>query len=286
MKTTILILLTLPLIAAAQSPDRIIIPHDVHFENDVDCATCHDGVESSTSALEVFRPDMDTCADCHDVDDDDTCAMCHTDVDTAGEWTPGVFGASLFNHAAHVGDGMDCTACHGDPGAPTMPVKADCRACHDTADAYTDCRLCHDGGFELTPADHGGDWEHLHGLEARLDGDRCEECHGPSACLECHAGDNVAPRVHELGFAWNHGMVARSGELECTTCHQEPADCVSCHRAERVLPLNHSRADWLSPMDGGAHAVEGLFDLESCVACHDAGASEPTCARCHEGGAR
>jgi hypothetical protein len=284
-RATLTVLLLIAAAASAQTPDRIIIPHGLHFESDVECAVCHDGVESSTSALDGFRPDMDVCADCHDVEDDEACAGCHTDVDTAGEWTPPTPGARRFAHAAHVEAGMDCAACHGDPAvaAPAIPGKTRCRECHETADDYADCRQCHGPDEELLPRDHGAGWTSRHGLEARADRPSCDECHGPSGCLDCHAGDNVRPRTHDLDFVWSHGLEARSHGAECATCHQDPAGCVACHRAEHVMPHNHSRAGWLVPTDGGAHAVEGLFDLESCVACHDAGAADPTCARCHGG---
>ena len=275
------LLLAAPL--AAQTPDRIIIPHGLHLENDVECAVCHAGVETSTGVFESHRPGMDVCADCHDTDDD--CAQCHTDVDTAGEWTPPVRGAQRFAHAPHVAAGLDCAACHGDLAAapPAIPGKTRCRECHETADDFADCRLCHAADEPLTPRDHRVAWIPRHGLAARVDQNRCNECHGPAGCLDCHAGDDVRPRTHDLGFAYSHGPAARGHEAECATCHQEPERCVGCHRAEHVLPRNHSRADWLRPTDGGAHATEGLFDIESCIACHDAGAAEPNCARCHGG---
>ena len=270
---------------AAETLDRIIVPHDIHLENDVECADCHDGIESSANAFETHFPDMDVCADCHDVDEDDTCASCHTDEDTAGEWVRPKFGALLFPHAAHVEAGMDCAECHGDlsAGQPVIPTKAQCRECHETADNYADCRMCHAAGKGLVPFDHLAGWDHRHGVAARFDDQSCSECHGPSTCQECHSGDNIEPMVHELGFAYSHALQARGHEFECATCHQEPEGCVACHQAEHVLPRNHQRADWLSPTNGGAHAVEGLFDIENCVACHDTGASEPACAQCHGG---
>lgn len=279
----LLLLMAMP--SMAQTLDRIIIPHGLHLENDIDCATCHDGVESSTDAFGSYRPDMDVCADCHDVDDDKTCIMCHTDLDTVGEWEPPTRAAQLFSHGAHMGSGMECADCHGDLAAapPAIPGKDRCRECHDTADDYADCRMCHAGDEDLVPFDHRAGWENRHGLAATCDPGRCDQCHGPSACLDCHAGDNVEPRVHALGFAYSHALQARGHAFECATCHQEQDDCIACHRAERVLPQNHSRGDWLRPTDGGAHASEGLFDMESCVSCHDEGASEPTCARCHGG---
>ena len=69
-------------------------------------------------------------------------------------------------------------------------------------------------------------------------------------------------------------------EFDCASCHEERAFCVSCHAAERVMPHDHSRADWVLP-GGGEHAVEGKFDLEGCVACHDDAGGSPVCADCH-----
>jgi hypothetical protein len=283
MMRIVLLIVMMATAVGAQTPDRIIVPHDLHFENDVECAVCHEGVEASTDAVAAHRPDMDVCADCHDVDDDDTCSMCHSDLDTAGEWTPPVPAARLFSHAAHIDSGMDCAACHGAATAPMpmIPAKARCRDCHETADEYTGCRLCHAANEDLVPDNHRVGWDYAHGLQADLQKNRCDACHGPSTCSVCHAGDNVQPRVHDLGFAFSHALQARGHEFECASCHQDQQDCVACHRAEHVLPQNHSRADWMRTSDGGNHAIEARFDIEGCIACHDAGAADPICARCH-----
>ena len=280
------ILLLLAFAASAQDgPDRIIIPHGTHFENDVSCLDCHEGVEASTSAGESFRPDMETCEGCHEVDDDETCTMCHTNPDEAGDY-PGLhFGAAGFAHAPHVGADMDCAACHGDPAAdsPALPGKPDCRGCHETADDYGDCRLCHAVGEELRPDTHDLAWINHHGIVAREDQDRCALCHTQTTCQECHVGDNVRPRSHRLNYAFDHALDARGNEMDCAVCHQDPDYCSSCHIAEHVLPLNHSQGNWVNGGDGGRHGLEGLFDIENCVACHSAGENSPTCAACHGG---
>ena len=156
----LLVLIATGLHAQDGGPDHIIFPHDPHFENEVECAVCHEDARDSASPSDRLLPDMDVCADCHDVDDDTGCATCHSNVDEAGDYPRPAFGAGRFSHAAHLARDMACAACHGDPAAahPVLPTKPDCRACHATADRYTDCRLCHEADQDLLPADHGAQW--------------------------------------------------------------------------------------------------------------------------------
>ena len=268
---------------AEDRPDNIIIPHDLHFAEDVDCLSCHDGLTEGTDPSDRHYPDMDVCADCHDTDDEESCARCHTNVDEAGYYHRRDYGAALFLHAPHLAQGLDCAYCHGDPALPRplMPGKPDCRLCHETAEDLADCRLCHSRSFSLRPPNHSSSWLHLHGPGARFEQEVCAGCHTQGGCRECHAGDNVRPRSHDLNYAFNHALDARDNSLQCTTCHADPAYCSSCHVAERILPSDHSQGDWINTTDGGQHAIEGMFAMETCIACHDAGAGEPSCARCH-----
>jgi len=281
----LLVLSALPLVLLAEDPDRIIFPHDLHFENDVECATCHAAAASSLTASDRLLPDMDICADCHDIDDDEQCSLCHTNVELAGEYEIAVFGAERFAHAPHLVEDQSCAGCHGEPAAthPQLPGKPDCRACHETADDYADCRLCHGADYALVPDSHGPSWQNGHGLLARADEGACYQCHTENTCQECHNGDNVRPRSHRLNYTYDHALDARGNEMLCATCHQEATYCSNCHIAERVLPQNHSQAGWVTSNGGGRHATEGVFELESCIACHDTGATEPSCARCHTG---
>jgi hypothetical protein len=288
MRTLLMVLLfaAASSVALAEPPDRIIFPHDLHFENDVECADCHDGAALSTLAADRLLPDMDVCADCHDTDDDENCAMCHTNADEAGDYPHAAYGAALFSHAGHLDRDMACQKCHGDPaaGRPAMPGKTDCRGCHETSDDYGDCRLCHAESRELLPVSHGATWVSGHGLDAREDQSRCYQCHTQNTCQECHAGDNVRPRSHRLNYAFDHAIDARGNEMQCAVCHQDPNHCGNCHIAERVLPRDHSQAGWVNGSGGGRHATEAVFNMESCISCHAGGAEEPACARCHGGG--
>jgi hypothetical protein len=180
---------------------------------------------------------------------------------------------------------MECADCHGGASGaePHAAAKSGCRNCHTTASDFVDCVQCHAASEPRVPLDHTAEWISTHGIEAGWGEASCMNCHSQVDCQDCHSGDNVRPRVHPTDFALDHALVARSNELECGTCHVDSQFCSDCHNSMQVLPQGHSRADWLAGTDGGRHAFEGRLDVESCAACHDAGAVEPICAQCHGG---
>ncbi len=279
-----LALLAVALAPAADAPDRILMPHALHAAGGVGCETCHPAAATAGDASVSLRPGMDACAGCHDVADEAACATCHANVAAAGATPRAPHPARRFSHAAHAAQGMACATCHGDAaGEPRLPTKPECRACHATADDYADCRFCHADAMDLRPASHDALWGARHGGRAQVDIGGCATCHTQGACQQCHAGDDVRPRVHPLDFEFAHGVRARGHEQECAACHGEPEFCASCHAQRRVLPDSHSRAGWLRAADGGRHAEEGRLDIESCLACHGEGRDAPACAACHGG---
>ncbi len=255
--------------------------HAVHAANGLECSVCHEAASTSLRATDLLRPQKETCAQCHDVNDAAQCALCHVQAQTPAGYAPRHVVAQNFPHQVHVQNGMECAACHAGEGMiePVLPDKATCRTCHTTASQASDCRLCHAAGEELRPASHGPQFLQLHALQASWDQSRCANCHTETDCQECHNGDNIRPRSHPLNFFFDHALQARSKEISCSTCH-ESEFCSDCHAAQRVLPSDHSQASWLLT-DGGRHAEAGRFDMESCAACHESGSSAPTCARCH-----
>ncbi len=257
--------------------------HGIHFEMEVSCETCHEGALTSLSGVDRLLPRKDVCADCHDVDDTGECSMCHSGVAPARPLEGKSASAVNFPHAVHVAREMTCAGCHGgtDGAEPSIPSMAACRSCHATVSGLEGCSSCHGEGERLVPGTHDAGWLWYHGAESRFDQSSCDNCHTQSDCQNCHAGDNVRPRSHRLNYEWDHALDARGNEFECSSCHGEPSFCRSCHLENNVLPSDHSRGDWLVPGDGGRHAEEGRFDLESCIACHDTDGSIPVCARCH-----
>jgi len=272
--------------ARAQAPDRIRDHHERHASEGIECATCHESAAGSREATDRLNPGMDACASCHDVEDKAACGTCHTNPEAAATtWTQALH-VDVFSHAAHLGKDISCERCHGSTAKaePVLPSMTSCRTCHETASALTDCRVCHAAREPLVPVTHTASWRSLHGVEVATGEGDCESCHTQTDCQDCHAGDNVRPRSHDLNFSRGHALAARDHEEECAVCHSEPDFCVSCHAAERIAPRNHSRVNWLQLLGGGGeHANAARIDLESCAACHDTADDDPVCADCHGG---
>lgn len=252
--------------------------HILHYEdNGMACEDCHADVIGQTSSAERSMPDHDVCSMCHDTDDD--CAMCHVDGDPVA-W-PDVEGMyEGFAHSAH--DGVDCLTCHGNVSEhePVVPSMASCQECHVDDNGPLDCEACHEGE-RPEPHDHElATWHVDHGLEASMRGNDCNMCHTQDSCDECHQGENLYGTPHPPTWEFNHGIEANwSGE--CMVCHETRQTCTECHRS--TLPVPHPFGlEYANLTDGGDHVEEATSFIEACLACHDVGESDPTCARCHE----
>jgi hypothetical protein len=285
MKTMIAVLALLALAHPALAGSGLNFDHQMHVEDvELDCATCHEGVAESANLLDRYLPGKPVCSGCHDLGDTDECGTCHVDGDEPVGYVAEAATVDLFSHVKHSGS-MECGVCHG--GAPdyaSAPAKADCRACHATVADFQDCSFCHSAGRHNVPESHEMNWETWHGVVAGSDSDACLVCHVQDDCQACHGGDNVRPRAHPLNFEFNHSLEAKVSRVDCEVCHNEPAYCEECHSGYGVIPRNHTEPGW---QNGAVHGPEALFQIESCIACHDAGEAVPaTCAGsgCHEGG--
>jgi len=77
--------------------------------------------------------------------------------------------------------------------------------------------------------------------------------------------------VHPAGFIPTHGVVAASGELECSGCHAQRF-CSDCHAGENVTRRYHP-ANFLA-----AHAPQAYGREVDCTTCHS---TETFCRACH-----
>ncbi len=254
--------------------DYIKFPHTLHIDDEeIECETCHEGVENSTSLSERYLPSMDVCSDCHEVDDDDECGSCHAKEDdplTFEDFQP--TSGLDFSHAFHTSSFSNiCLDCHDyfekenseDPPSPWK--ESDCRACHTSN----------------KPKNHYVGWLPIHGLELiSFDNEKCSMCHTELYCNQCHTNQQVEPRIHQNDYSLNHGFDARSGVKDCGTCHDIIGDCYSCHSQYNAMPLDHILPDWVNVLSGGEHGTAALDAPMTCKSCHIL-EKESTCMRCH-----
>lgn len=263
-------------------PSDIIFSHSLHVTDmEMDCATCHVEIESSTSSDDRNFPTMDECSACHDVESEDNCGMCHRNPEEP-EASPHPDRDILFNHEVHLEDGLSCEKCHDDIAKAEessdayMPDKPLCMSCHDGKTASEDCAICH--GDRISLADiHPAEWPHQHGEFVVAQESWCATCHQTTNfCIDCHRGDNLTGNIHDLNYIFTHGLDVENKRHDCAVCHDKATFCTDCHNSASRMPLNHSRAGWTT-----GHGVIAQRDIENCAACHDN--ADPTCARagCH-----
>lgn len=263
--------------------------HDLTFDHfthtaeaGLQCAECHAGMESLPAGGRA-RPGHSTCESCHDVQSGSECAVCHRHPDAVKPLPLRGEGYAGFAHKSHIDKGLDCATCHGRldfAGAvPSVPVMADCQSCHLLRRAPVGCEQCHQGKRPL-PAEHQlATWRQDHGWEASAATTDCASCHSQSSCDQCHQGLNLYGSPHPPGWVFSHYADAAWG-AECLSCHETRRSCTDCHR--RSLPLAHPLGpDWANRTTGGEHRNQAEAFMESCLACHDLGAADPTCAKCH-----
>lgn len=274
----LLALATAVAITAETGDAGLRFPHPVHMEAGLDCATCHEGAESSQTGEDWLMPT-----------DGELCLVCHEqeDLEIYG-WEPPkerTSNFSRFSHEAHIAmEGTECALCHGalvDPtiagtgrGEPGHPV---CMTCHNGDRADDDCSSCHDNLTIARPLDHQADYLHTHQFDARGSGDDCAECHRHSdLCSDCHQGENVLFMTHDRNYLFTHPIDARKHENDCIACHDMETFCTDCHISQGVRPANHND-NWTSGTQ--QHAVEARRDIGYCASCHEGDLS--SCVACH-----
>lgn len=265
-------------VLSAQEPDHIYFPHDFHVtEVEIECSTCHENASTSSSVLnESLLPTMETCGYCHEIDDDDNCELCHTNPDEPrpiSESRPAY--KQDFTHQYHLQKRPDCLTCHSyildDDG--TNPGKLW---------VLDDCRSCHQ---QQKPEFHTLAWTKSHGLGMNLASQtRCQVCHTPESCDNCHELQPFNQKVHTGDFIQRHGFEARTGVTDCESCHDIEETCYSCHRQQIIMPLDHNTPNWVNTLQGDGsqnqHGEAAMDTPEICQVCHRAD-QDGTCLKCH-----
>ncbi len=269
------------------------LPHPKHIDLGLACADCHE-IDEDTGAMSY--PEVDFCLDCHqDMQEEDEVpeAKRIENVffqDGKPRWHRALVpfqGDVHFSHKPHVGEKLECTACHDMSGMqrlakPVMDMAA-CTECHRSRGAPHRCETCHlQTRADVAPPSHAVDWEMRHGgaiyaAEQAGQDPTCQYCHGDAKfCNDCHQGRK--PSSH--GFDWQrrHGQVVwQAGgpaEARCTFCHRDPNYCEGCHQTRK--PDSHQHL-WLQRHGALARAAD-MSGMARCTFCHH----EPAwCENCH-----
>ncbi len=294
----VLVLLVLlvqqPVFAGETVKNELKFSHQLHVvENELDCTTCHEAAQTSTTGKDNLLPGMETCGDCHDIESENNCQKCHRDTENPRPVVRIERYSPIFSHQKHLAAGVGCTSCHAGIEKLTgtqqyfLPTQIQCMDCHSKRQVSNQCQTCHLPGERLKPLNHTANFYHTHGDLARSvqkteqPQKPCQACHQDNFCQKCHEGDNLDRQTHPLNYQFTHALDAMGKERECAACHTERSFCIDCHQDNLVMPHNHT-AGWANqiPGDGGRHRLEAQRDLESCMACHEQNA-EQVCQTCH-----
>ncbi|KAA3658779.1 MAG: hypothetical protein DWQ10_10410 [Calditrichaeota bacterium] len=298
--------------------------HKYHIEEEeAECTDCHVNAEESATSSDFLLPTMETCGDCHDIEDEDECSTCHGDNKNRQHFAQAPR-ELVFNHSNHIASDVECTTCHvgieeaEEPSNDHMPTMASCQSCHDGFAQNNTCEACHSQLEILVPGNHlQPDWQRQHKrfvIAGQHEND-CQSCHSDNSCQECHSAAQIvttsepiqrplmesrpmqfsrtlltSQKVHDPNYVFWHALDHKAKTMDCMTCHNQQTFCNDCHSQDQdagftsPMPVGHSQPEFIKigvGSGGGTHAEQAKRDIESCVSCHDLEGNDPACLLCH-----
>jgi hypothetical protein len=240
----------------------MVFSHTLHLEMEIECLTCHEGIENSENDLNSHLPSMNVCEECHEeVNEAGSCSMCHPDLaikpDSLHERSTNL----TFSHKLHVEMDVECNVCHPDARTslksseiliPLNPFQNNehtglCAVCHEP-ESPDDCLICH-ADIEKTSSlfSTRTDLIFSHNLHIEMDLE-CRTCH-----VSIIESDTImSSRLPEMGIcAECHDEV----DNDCTMCHKQIKNPVLLPGTETALNFSHK-----FHMDEGA---------DECSFCHE-----------------
>lgn len=206
---------------AKKAKYQVIFSHKKHVEGqEIDCTTCHAGIDESETAEVKHLPTMEDCYTCHANDVQQVPEDCYTCHLPDQRLTPKTHTATWKNY-------------HG------MVVNEDsheeCATCH-VSESF--CQSCHFGD-NVTQESHPTNWMYVHGVEAEQQSSDCSVCHeSKQFCADCHSVNLIMPITHaapDWAVASTGGRHAVEAEMDvdnCASCHTSPETnpiCLDCH---------------------------------------------------------
>jgi len=285
--------------------DVLRFSHSRHFESEIGCPACHEGVEKSETGGRHL-PAMDTCRECHEEEVVSKCSYCHSHPDHAKAIHPSITDL-VFSHKAHMErTGDDCFTCHPAKKSSKsldrlIPPMKTCETCHSEEIGRLDCTFCHKDLSMLAQPPrsfmvHRQGWQRDHAALARPQPDICARCHDRSHCASCHSRveeitiysrspEGVARQyIHRGDWITLHGADARLDQASCLRCHGIKG-CEECHKRMKVSPtgpqgIHRHPQGWLVQGSPDFHGRAARREIAACASCHDRG-TQSNCVTCH-----
>lgn len=249
------------------APNRgIIANHELHANVGMGCFNCHEVIQGER----VSFVDHDTCMLCHEIPEDSlteplkfvgdsSCKKCHTRNDfSVAPKRQLITDEIIFDHEVHVTAEVNCTECHSNPDRPVAKTGVLMKACME----------CHEGhSLSFSGVATSGL------MATSYQANECSVCHTTLTKDTIPTHRNGRRIAHDASTVWKktHGQESYLDAAYCMQCHEEPDDCMTCHRI--MKPDNHTIA-WNRKLHG-AHAS---WDSQSCSVCHE----EDSCIKCHK----
>ena len=208
----------------------------------VNCQTCHIGMDTDTSQLVAILHHKTATAQSNN------CVACH----------------SAVNHSSMVATTSSCTTatCHtGTAGTPTgMPVSPTDGTIHDS------CQTCHIfGGAYRSRLVSFTNQKGVNGTGMLPEGGTIGGTDGGGACTVCHTASSALAPLHHASFSFTWGTAT------CSNCHSGADIVANIHGNKCTLcHVNPDAGDMTrrAGTDGNASLANGLTTA-SCTVCHD-----------------
>lgn len=167
---------------------EVVFSHKGHFDEKIECLTCHAEIDTQRIFDRTRLPSMMICLNCHSKKGKTMkCNSCHTDLGLANSH-------SVNWETEH--------------GKDFRENRQKCQVCHSPSH----CDRCHSG--KNLPFIHPANYEYTHGSDVLGGGGDCRTCHSNTAfCDRCHR----AKWGREAG---KHSGYVR-GSKSCKECHDD-----------------------------------------------------------------
>ena len=127
--------------------NQLRFSHKQHVINqEIECQTCHAMALKSESGRDNLLPAMETCADCHEVENKDSCSICHKNPKEIEALPRVQIYITKFSHKRHLATGIECTTCHPSIAQQktvqhsALPPMKLCFACHQQKSITMTCQ--------------------------------------------------------------------------------------------------------------------------------------------------